>query len=286
MSTSIRIGDKLKIGNYYESDQNSKEPIEWVAISENGSNILLISKNIIDYREFDVSGKKDWKSSSLRKWLNSDFIDVAFSASEKDAIIESEIKTVTDDTESITQDRVFLLSSNEIREFLSSNWQKAKPTQYAIEKGCTPLEEEGFFTRGCLGTADYFQRESTVQMVGAIGLTVTKTHLGCDDIPVSDGIRPCMWIDINKLSANNSSSNYDDRITEAAKNWFYSEPSRDAMMFMYSVVLGRGGLSGEAKIEALAGKVYKELSLSGAIPDPLLKKVDCKKLAKLWALES
>lgn len=77
------------------------EPIKWIVVdSESG---VLLSQVILDAQPYSAyyvwrvndayneSGcyANDWKSSSLRKWLNSDFYDVSFSESEKSNILEN-----------------------------------------------------------------------------------------------------------------------------------------------------------------------------------------------------
>ena len=78
---------------------------------------LLITSNVIDYREFDVNGNNDWEESSIRKWLNDDFLNLAFSEEEQERILSNS----QDEGRSGTNDKVFLLSMDEYVKYNEEN---------------------------------------------------------------------------------------------------------------------------------------------------------------------
>ena len=67
----------------------NKEDIEWQVLygsSYDGyaSYVTLISKNALEYKYFDANY---WEHSSLRYWLNNDFLNSAFT-SEQQAVLD------------------------------------------------------------------------------------------------------------------------------------------------------------------------------------------------------
>jgi hypothetical protein len=101
------------------------EPIEWKIIDKDGDDVLVIAKKALVYHEssIDFSG---YENSSGRKFLNSDFIDAAFSEKEKEKILTTKLDNSPyffgqeysslppdPETESFyasTEDKIFLLS--------------------------------------------------------------------------------------------------------------------------------------------------------------------------------
>ena len=67
------------------------EAIEWRVLDKKADEVLLISEYGLDAQPFDTSGKDRvlWKDSTIRKWLNDDFYNSAFSEDEKKNIVLS-----------------------------------------------------------------------------------------------------------------------------------------------------------------------------------------------------
>lgn len=111
----------------YEQDgnlENGPEEIRWYVISiEDSKNVLLLCKDILDVMPYnwsdDAFKATSWKSCSLRKWLNNDFYNAAFSKEEKDAL-------VTDNNLSV-KDNVWILSSGEYRSLFKDEWKTGSP---------------------------------------------------------------------------------------------------------------------------------------------------------------
>ena len=77
----------------YEQDgnlENGKEPIDWIVLTYDEEKALVISRNVLDNKCFNEGFKEaDWENSTIRKWLNNDFKNSAFSDAEQERIIES-----------------------------------------------------------------------------------------------------------------------------------------------------------------------------------------------------
>ena len=74
-----------KGGGFYYSSY-----IDWIIIERTADSFFLISKNILEWRDF---GNAFWHESSIRDWLNGDFYQLSFSEEEK-----AEIKTEKNST--------------------------------------------------------------------------------------------------------------------------------------------------------------------------------------------
>ena len=85
------------------------KPIEWIVLDKNAKSSLLISKYILDCKAFDyvdietidnISDDEkenfkniDWSTSSLRNWLNNDFLNYSFNTSKNNSFIENNRKS-------------------------------------------------------------------------------------------------------------------------------------------------------------------------------------------------
>ena len=92
----------IRFGSYPQgSNKDVDLPIEWVILSFSSSKVKLMSKYILDWKPFYVQSKNKesqaWLSSSLRKWLNMEFLEKAFTEEER-AFISLEDSGLYDDT--------------------------------------------------------------------------------------------------------------------------------------------------------------------------------------------
>ena len=111
----------------YPMDAEGKEakPIEWIVLKYSADDLFLLSLDILDYKEFSAVENNNWDESPLKKWLNAEFLDMAFGAEEKARLAE------VDEGE-----KVSLLSAIEVRECFASNTKglRAKYSDYARSK--------------------------------------------------------------------------------------------------------------------------------------------------------
>ena len=85
----------IYFGNYWQSvksedaTEGNKEPVKWRVLA-NGGSLFVVSDQNLDCIEYNSSAETvTWEQCTLRKWLNSKFIDKAFSAQEQGAVLES-----------------------------------------------------------------------------------------------------------------------------------------------------------------------------------------------------
>lgn len=139
---------KFSDGHTVESGETyyfKLEPIKWEIVSSSSDKVLLVAQDVLD--AFTLSEEQDlnYESSSLRKWLNEDFFNAAFSESQKELIYS---RVVSDDAVGLPADydKVFLLSHQELvstaygysysDEVLDACRSK-EPTDFGIVKGAS-----------------------------------------------------------------------------------------------------------------------------------------------------
>lgn len=83
---------EITLGKYEQDNNtdNGSEAIEWIVLETDGDKALILSKKILDCKPFNKGfAECTWETSSLREWLNSDFLNSAFTESEQARILES-----------------------------------------------------------------------------------------------------------------------------------------------------------------------------------------------------
>ena len=178
-------------GSYYYKPDGEKRPIEWLILKEKNGRKLLISKYIIDAVDYNEIGKiESWRDCSLRTWLNTEFLDQAFSKEESIRLVESErtetmnVFYKTKDSDQC-QDKVFLLSAEEFKEYLEPSYAMGSVTPYAIEKGVFAHEYGLWWIRT---PGEKYGMQAYINTIGKI------SYEGCYQQRRAVGLRPAMWI--------------------------------------------------------------------------------------------
>ena len=107
----VTTGDIVALGAYEQDNnkENGKETVEWIVLSNDGSKLFLLAKNVLDAGKINpqTDEKITYENSYLRKWLNDYFLNNAFNEAQAGIIAETELEDVG------TTDKVFLLSQAE-----------------------------------------------------------------------------------------------------------------------------------------------------------------------------
>ena len=213
---SASVGDILILGHYEQDGDsfNGKESIEWCVLEIQDGRALLISTKGLDTQPFDAQYRRIvWENSTIRSWLNTTFLNKAFSAEEQAAILTTHVdngkKQGFDrwniDGGNDTQDKVFLLSYAEAKKYFDiatpgiDGPEKARiqPTKYAADQGAYVSEEfktaDGKdATRWWLRSPGCNQLDAAcVHSRGCIGEQMCSNKDTC--------VRPAMWVDLNKI---------------------------------------------------------------------------------------
>lgn len=134
------VGSYITFGTYEQDNNtsNGKEDIEWLVLGKENNHLLVISRYALDCKPYNKEYTSvTWETCTLRKWLNNDFLNAAFSSTEKNMIPTVTVSADKNPDYSTspgnaTQDKVFLLSIPEVNKyFASDSARKCKPTAYA-----------------------------------------------------------------------------------------------------------------------------------------------------------
>lgn len=216
-------GDAITFGSYEQDNNpdNGPEPIEWIVLDVRDGKALLLSKYGLDAkpynREFDYV---TWETCTLRTWLNKDFLKAAFSKTEQQAILLTDVdnsdsqgfdwSTIRNGNYATggnnTQDKIFLLSYAEANRYLGVQYRKigdddpylksrAASTAYAKARGANHSDSRE--------TADgepavWWWLRSPAATAYCAANVLDDGCLYSFDVRIEDGVvRPALWIDLN-----------------------------------------------------------------------------------------
>lgn len=204
----ISVGDHILFGNYQQKTDADPEPIEWRVLEIKDDKALVITEYLLEPRAYNIEMEDvTWEDSSLRKWLNGDFYDKAFSAKEK-----SHIQTVTIQNPdnplygtpggNDTEDNVFCLSLEEVQiYFADTNDRMAALTDYAISRGASVNEDNKLENGMKTGwwwlrtPASSANRAAEVDCFGNIDTVINDDRVdGCLVFSEGISVRPAVWI--------------------------------------------------------------------------------------------
>ena len=202
---NAKVGDIVYFGTYEQDNDtsNGKENIKWLVLAKEKNRILVISDKALDCQEYNSSDTSvTWETCTLRKWLNNDFINAAFSDDEKamiPTVTVSADKNPEYDTDpgNATKDRVFLLSIVEAEKYFTSDEARmCVPTEYAISNGAWTSDS---YTEGGKATCWWWLRSP--------GYYQYDAAFACIDGDINEhgnyvyggnrAVRPAMWISID-----------------------------------------------------------------------------------------
>ena len=106
-----KVGESIFLGVYEQDNnlENGKEPIEWVIKEETEKGYLLVSRYVLDFKNFhNVEELVTWETSDIRTWLNGEFYEESFNDEEKTKIL----LTTVDNSEDPTLGQENKISSN------------------------------------------------------------------------------------------------------------------------------------------------------------------------------
>ena len=206
----MKIGDSIEFGRYTieapvpasPGEQAPVSPISWRVLDTTDEAVLVISEYGLDAKPYQDTSVTfpNWKDCSLRKWMNGQFMTLAFNEEERERIRLTDIDNSLPQHQVVhpmtglkpTKDHVFLLSVKEAEVYFPTvESARAMPTEfvkYLHEQGGTaaPLEEEN-------GRCMWLLRSPgphiySVRCISGYGsLDITSANR-------ARSIRPAMWI--------------------------------------------------------------------------------------------
>lgn len=170
--------------------QDKESPLEWEVLkySDDAKSALVISKNIITEGKFAEKAKKySWEKSDIRKWLNEDFLNTAFTKEEQALIKTVEVSDLWQSGTKTTKDKIYLLSKDEAYSYMLFADEYPDNLAACLSDGI----EYSWFLR------DPYEKKNitVVSYDGVFGYTSPYREFG---------IRPVFWIELTpELISNN-----------------------------------------------------------------------------------
>ncbi len=180
--------------------ESGKEPIEWKILKVESHRMLILSTYGLTAHVFhEGNAFPGWAYSTIREWLNSEFISSIFSEEEQSLLSLESIITYVDtegERTGTTKDKVFLLSTEEVEHYFpEKSSRKLLPTVYASSHGVHAYngEETEYKVddRGCcwwwLRSPAYDKRLATcVYLDGGFVNRTVNAKVGA--------VRPAIWL--------------------------------------------------------------------------------------------
>ena len=201
----IEKGSVIKFGTYEQDNDNSNgaEDIEWQVLDIKDNKALVISRYALDCQQYNTSYTDvTWETCSLRLWLNSNFLDTAFSEKEQAIISDSTVYAQVNPKHSTdpgndTTDKVFLLSIEEAYEYFSLNEERiCVPTAHAVANGAYISDRSsGRDIAGCwwwLRSPGHYQTYAAYVYISGF-----VYENGYDVSGGNYAVRPAIWIDLS-----------------------------------------------------------------------------------------
>ena len=197
---NAEVGDIVEFGSYEQDNDtsNGKEAITWKVQAKENGKTLLISEYALDCKQYDKGfDAVTWETSSIRKWLNGEFMQVAFSKSEQKLITKITVKNPNNNEFGTkggknTQDKIFLPSIAEAEKYFASDEARAcAPTAYAVANGAWKRDNESclWWLRSPGDTQTYATVVRTDGWVDVFGTAA------CD----SSAVRPALWVNFEDM---------------------------------------------------------------------------------------
>ena len=216
-------GDIVTFGRYEQDNDlgNGPEPIDWIVLDVQDGKALLLSKYGLDQKPYNLKEIiTTWEDCSMRRWLNSEFLNLAFSAEEQEAILMTEVDN--SDAQGFdwtthnrfieyntsggnnTQDKIFLLSYAEAYRYFGVLYHgldgvglnlkaSVAPTKYARENGAAidpsiTVDDRyaGWWWLRSPGNKQ--QLAANIEYEGLLGCRYVDNEWGC--------VRPAFWLDL------------------------------------------------------------------------------------------
>lgn len=181
----LKKGDMIFFGRYPQKKGPSAdaEPIEWIVLETDGKTAKLLSRYGLTAKPYDKDGwwPVVWENCTLRKWLNGEFLNAAFTDEEKQRLVNVNIEPecfpflieMHD-----TVDKVFILDDEEVEKYFKDYDERiCIPTEKAIGEGAYVGENRG---SGCW----WWLRTPSISMANFIYVVDTDGSFDKDGFPV------------------------------------------------------------------------------------------------------
>ena len=169
--------EKARIKNTKIGEVISFAHMDWRVLDKKDGKVLLLKDNAFGSTPFDEKGQNvTWESSSVREWLNNDFLQESFTENERNSILETTVKNTPNATYKTpagnnTKDKFFLLSCDEVAKYYDAIHET---------KSCWWLRTPG----AAENSMSFVYKDKTVM---DYGYEVTNTNIT---------VKPAMWLNV------------------------------------------------------------------------------------------
>ena len=207
--SKLKTGDIFTFGSYEQDNDtsNDKEPIEWIVLSKNDKEMLVLSRYALDSQPYNKElTSVTWEDCTLRKWLNDEFYANAFNKTEHGLIKKTKLKNLDNSRYGTsggndTKDKIFLLSELEMNNsglvgayYGDDNKGRCVVTAYAVAQGAYY-----YIADNGEKILDWWLRSPGIIDLQAARVDVlaqvdtTGVRVDLNDI----GVRPALYINLN-----------------------------------------------------------------------------------------
>ena len=196
----LRIDEmqNISFAHYWQPDEEQQwaYDIEWKAIKSINGAVLLVSKEGLYCKPLDIRGGENWKDSSLRKWLNEEWIQNSFRYGHENLVVPVSSDTPLEVPSLVPysmpkegfrekregEDYVFLLSVEEIKELLPESSYCLEPHWIADRSSIKNPHFVKWWTRT--------EKSTDNNCISEAGL-----DMHCDPDAENVFVRPALWLD-------------------------------------------------------------------------------------------
>lgn len=186
-----------------DEDLTTSDPIEWLVLENDGKKALLLTKSILMIDHFNyvygnASGKV-WSKSTLRSFLNKNFLQQAFSKEEQKAILSASVSNSVNPETGVkggsSKDKLFLLSWEEVKKYFPTQESRiAYTTWFCDQTSGSPKEE-------AVHAQSWWLRTPGINIATALSIEAdgsTNVKNGLQQV-FKNGVRIAMCVDPRKL---------------------------------------------------------------------------------------
>ena len=196
---AANVNDYVTFGTYEQDNvkDNGPEAIEWRVLDKKDGKVLLLSNYALEYKAYneEYSEEVTWETCTLRKWLNEEFYNTAFTSAEKEYIAEScIINTISEQNKSAmssdgnpTYDNVFLLSVDEVTTYMGPSLYEGEGRLVEVTQYAKP-DKTGLVYGFWLLRSSGEGRVGIVNKWGEIMSDMVDNY--------SDVVRPAIWVEV------------------------------------------------------------------------------------------
>ena len=142
----VNFDSIITFGHYEQDDDpnNGMEPVEWRVLDIQDGKALVISRYSLAREPYhSINEPTTWENSTIRSWLNRNFLNTAFSRQEQTAVLTVQVDNDKQQARepqnspegNATQDKIFLLSYREVCSYLRSESDRVcEPSLFALNK--------------------------------------------------------------------------------------------------------------------------------------------------------